>query len=192
MVTTTNYVCSVASPVVAVNALAVDDATSTITSTHLITVTSCAPTVTGCPGNSGGSSYPTSDYPTSEPSPTATTIGCVGNPVTSWRTVTTVCTEHLPSLFDTRSRGRRDGYRIIVSHAISLCEDLSCFGVLSTSEFLCLCYVVNINTQTPRHPIPRYPLSKHPMPTHPLSDNQCPDSDFSDILCLSHRVHAME
>lgn len=97
MVTTTNYVCSVASPV-AYNALAVDDATSTVYTTTQVTVTSCAPTVTGCPANSGGGGYPTSEPSTSSEPPTATTIGCVGNPVTSWKTVTSVCTEKLLTL----------------------------------------------------------------------------------------------
>lgn len=85
VVTTTNYVCSVASPV-PYNALAVDDETSTTYTTEIHTVTSCAPTVVGCPG--GG--YPTgTPSPSSEPA-TVTTIGCVGNTVTSWKTVTTV------------------------------------------------------------------------------------------------------
>ncbi|POS70269.1 glycoprotein X [Diaporthe helianthi] len=98
IVTTTNYVCSVASPM-PYNALAVDDRTSTVYTTEFHTVTSCAPTVTGCPGSSAGGGYPTGGYPTYEPSPSvptpsdeppsATTIGCVGNTVTSWKTFTT-------------------------------------------------------------------------------------------------------
>lgn len=100
IVTTTNYVCSVATPV-AYNALAVGGSTSTVYTTEYETVTSCAPTVTGCPGSSSDSGYPTDEPPPSTSPPSATTIGCVGNPVTSWKTVTTVRFDHFCSFLTT-------------------------------------------------------------------------------------------
>lgn len=184
MVTTTNYVCSVAAPVVAVNALAVDAATtSTVYSTSMVTVTSCAPTVTGCPGNSGGGSYPTSDYSTSEPSPTATTIGCVGNPVTSWKTVTTVCTEHLPFLFDTRSWA----VRWILHNCFSCNVTMRGLIVLRGTIYL----GVSSPLLRGQHQY-RDTTSHIQYPDIHYPNTQCPDSDFSGVLCFFHRVYAMK